>query len=163
MTTAWVSLGSNINKEQSIRAALDEMAKRYGQLRLSPVYETAAVGFEGDAFYNLVVTFETDLSAAELHLQMREIEDQCGRIRGPNKFDNRTLDADLLMLGNEVGDASGKQLPRDDVLKYAFVLKPMVDLEPELPHPETGKSVQQHWADFSDPDQQMEVVEFIWP
>lgn len=57
MPRVWVSVGSNIDRERHIRVALRELRQAFGELTVSPVYETAAVGFDGDAFLNLVVGF----------------------------------------------------------------------------------------------------------
>ncbi|MCW8890995.1 MAG: 2-amino-4-hydroxy-6-hydroxymethyldihydropteridine diphosphokinase, partial [Sedimenticola sp.] len=65
MARIWVSLGSNIEREKNIRAALHDLHKEFGALLISKVYESEAVGFSGDAFYNLVVGFDTDRPAAD--------------------------------------------------------------------------------------------------
>ena len=59
MPRVWVSVGSNIDREHHIRAALADLHMAFGDLTVSPLYETDAVGFEGDAFYNLVVGADT--------------------------------------------------------------------------------------------------------
>ena len=152
MPRVWISIGSNIDREHHIRAALRELRALFGVLRVSPVYETEAVGFEGDAFYNLVVGVETDRRPAELHRLMREIEARNGRQRRGSKFSSRTLDLDLLTYGNEVTDEGGKPLPRDEILKYAFVLAPLADVAPGERHPETGQTYRELWAGDADRD-----------
>ena len=59
MTRVFVGIGSNIDREANVRAGVEELQSHYGELRLSSVYETAAVGFAGEPFYNLVASFET--------------------------------------------------------------------------------------------------------
>ena len=81
MPRVWVSIGSNIDREKHIRAALRDLRAMFGELSVSPLYETTAVGFDGDAFLNLVVGFDTGLGPARLHGLMREIEARHGRER----------------------------------------------------------------------------------
>lgn len=162
MLQAWLSIGSNLQREQNIIAALDALQQSFGQLVVSPIYENVAVGFDGPPFYNLVVGISTNFPAADLHKAMRQIEDDNGRLRTAEKFSDRSLDVDLLMLGDQVTDAGGKHLPRDDILKYGFVLKPLVDVAPDLIHPETGQSMQDHWQKFSDKESPMQVVTIDW-
>lgn len=145
MPWVWVSAGSNIDREHSIRAALWELHRAFGDLVVSPVYETEAVGFKGDAFFNLVIGFATELAPGELHARLREVEDRHGRQRGGEKFSARALDLDVLTYGDAVTDDGGKRLPREEILKYAFVLKPLADVAPDERHPETGDSYRTLW------------------
>ena len=145
MAWVWVSVGSNIERGRHVRAAVDALARAFGSLRLSPVYETPAQGFEGDPFYNLVIGFETALPPQELHVLLRRIEGDNGRRRGAGKFSARTLDLDLLTYGDQVTDAGGKHLPRDEITRYAFVLKPLADVAGGERHPELGQTYAELW------------------
>ena len=120
MPRIWVSLGSNIDREANIRAAVSELSRLLGDGIVSPVYETDAEGFEGPAFYNLVTGYETDRPPAELIALFRELEERLGRKRSNARFDSRTIDIDLLTWGDMVAEVSSKQLPRDDIADYAF-------------------------------------------
>src|SRR5690606_19935199 len=99
MVTLYLSLGSNVAREFHICAALDALAERFGPLRISSVYESEAVGFAGEAFYNLVVGLETDLGLASLVAFLKQLEDANGRDRSQPKFSARTLDIDVLLYG----------------------------------------------------------------
>lgn len=145
MTWVWVSIGSNIEREKHVHAAIEALRKRFGRLVVSPVYETAAEGFDGDPFFNLVAGFDTALQPAELHAAMRDVETRNGRRRGAEKFSSRTLDIDVLTYGNGCTDEGGKHLPRDEILRYAFVLKPLADVAPDEIHPEAGASYRDLW------------------
>ena len=149
MPRIWVSLGSNIDREANIRAAVSELSRLLGDGIVSPVYETDAEGFEGPAFYNLVTGYETDRPPAELIALFRELEERLGRKRSNARFDSRTIDIDLLTWGDMVAEVSGKQLPRDDIADYAFVLKPLSDLAPDEDHPALHKSYRQMWEEFT--------------
>lgn len=139
-TQVYLSLGSNIDREHNIRSGLDALEASFGELAISPVYESEAVGFDGDAFYNLVVGIRTSLTVGELTRSLKRMESDHGRVRGEKKFASRTLDIDILTYGEATGTVDGVQLPRDEILKHAFVLLPLVDLAPDESHPETGES-----------------------
>jgi 2-amino-4-hydroxy-6-hydroxymethyldihydropteridine diphosphokinase len=148
MPRVWLSIGSNIDRERCIRGAIRALRARFGDLVLSRVYETPAEGFDGEPFYNLVAGLETDLPPEQLHPLLREIEDVHGRERSGPKFSARTLDIDLLTWGDEVTKRGGKVLPRDEILKYAFVLGPLAEVAPDARHPETGQRYADLWEAF---------------
>lgn len=142
---AYVSIGSNIDRERNIRDALAALTRQFGALRVSPVYASAAVGFEGEAFYNLVVAFDTAQSIDTVQERLRAIETAQGRHRGEARFAPRTIDLDLLLYGDVVRAAPPPALPRADILEYSFVLQPLADLAPAEIHPVTGTSYAALW------------------
>ena len=154
----WLSLGSNIHRQKYIQAALDALKKHFGELLISPVYETEAVGFEGDDFYNLVVGINSDQSLADISAICRQIEADNDRVRNNDKFSSRTLDIDILTWGDESGVVDGIELPRDEIVKYAFVLKPLVDVASEELHPVIKRSYQQLWDEFANKPSNMRQV-----
>lgn len=135
MTACYVSIGSNIDKEKNIEAGLTSLRETFGELTISPIYETAAVGFEGDNFFNLVVGFETDFSAHDVFEMLRQLEFKHGRLPNSQKFSSRTLDLDLLLFGDTIIDDDVLKIPRTDIEKYRFVLQPLADIAPDLIHP----------------------------
>ena len=147
MTEVFVAIGSNVRPEEHVRRAVKLMRERFGTLRLSPVYRNKAVGFEGDDFLNLVTSFDASLEAAELSAALDDIELRCGRERGAARFAPRTLDLDLLLYGERVDAAA--RVPRKEILEYAFVLKPLMDLAAVHRHPATGMTYREHWARFA--------------
>jgi 2-amino-4-hydroxy-6-hydroxymethyldihydropteridine diphosphokinase len=157
---AWVSIGSNQARERSVRGAVAALAERFGPLVLSRVYESEAVGFEGAPFLNLVAGLDTDASVGEINAALREIEDAFGRVRGPEKFAPRTLDLDLLTYGDAVGTIDGCALPRDEILRYAFVLGPLAEVAPEEIHPQTGRTYRELWDAFDQAAQPLTPVRF---
>ncbi|WP_200236205.1 2-amino-4-hydroxy-6-hydroxymethyldihydropteridine diphosphokinase [Thiohalocapsa halophila] len=145
----WISVGSNVQREASIRGAIADLRRYFGPLSISPVYETEAIGFEGEPFYNLVVGIDTRLGVAEINRLLRDIEDAHGRVRGPNKFAPRTLDLDLLTWGEAAGTIDGSELPRDEILKYGFVLAPLAQAAPADRHPVDGRTYAELWAQMA--------------
>ena len=146
MNRVYLSLGSNIDPETHIRGAIAALSARYGRLIISPVYQTPAVGFNGDDFYNLVVGLDTDESVETLAAACREIEKSQGRQRSDQRFSARTLDIDPLTVGTIIREHN-PMLPRDEILKYAFVLRPLADIAADERHPSDGRTYGEIWAE----------------
>jgi 2-amino-4-hydroxy-6-hydroxymethyldihydropteridine diphosphokinase len=147
MARIFLSLGSNIDAIDNIRLGIRELAQRFGQLRTSNIYRSAAVGFDGPDFLNLVAAAETSMSPGAIHAEIEAIHLLAGRSRTSEKFASRPLDIDLLLYDDLVLDEPPLHLPRSDILDYSFVLKPLVELAPEFEHPLTGKTLAWHWQE----------------
>lgn len=145
----FVGIGSNVERERRVPEGLQLLRAQFGALRLSPVYESAAVGFQGKPFFNLVVGFATGLAPAPLVQALRAIEQCCGRLPDAPKFAPRPLDLDLLLYGDLVIESVDLHLPRPDILQYGFALKPLADLIPERRHPVLGYRYDELWAQFT--------------
>ena len=158
MTRVYFGLGSNVDRRQNVKLGVDELKKRFGTLDVSPVYSSRALGFEGADFLNLVVGCDSELTPAELVDEIEAIHTVAGRERTKEKFNARTLDIDLLLVGDLVTDGPPTRIPRRDVLECAFVLKPMVDIAPDLTHPETGRPLREHWDEFDQASQPLTEV-----
>ena len=85
------------------------------------------------------------------------IEAEAGRIRGRKTFDSRVLDIDVVLYGDYDSRNEGFDIPRDEINKYAYVLKPLSDLYPKLTHPVSGESFELMWQNFDQSQQQLEV------
>ncbi|MEL6711156.1 MAG: 2-amino-4-hydroxy-6-hydroxymethyldihydropteridine diphosphokinase, partial [Pseudomonadota bacterium] len=140
--TIWVSIGSNIEPDKHIRAAIHDLRHQFGTVTPSPVYQTPASGFAGEDFYNLVAGFDTDLPLTELQRRLRQIEADNGRVRTAEKFSARTLDIDVMLYGDQISDNHGKPVPSPEILEYAFVLKPLADIIPQQKYPQQQVSYQ---------------------
>ena len=145
---AYVGVGSNIRPERHVPRALALLRVEFGEVYASSIYECAPLGFEGDAFHNLVVSFETGVGVDDLVATLRGIEDACGRRRGPAAPPSRTLDLDLLLFGELRSAGAGVELPRDDVLSYAFVLAPLAEIAPTVRHPVARRTFAELWSEF---------------
>lgn len=148
MARVTISVGSNIDSERNIRRAMDILREEYGELRLSPVYQTAAVGFDGDDFLNLVVEINTSQDVYEVVNSLKAIELQMGRDKQQPKFSARSIDLDLLTYDDLVLDNDAVQVPRGEILEYAFVLKPLSDIYAEHSHPLLQRTYRQLWQDM---------------
>lgn len=157
-TRVYVGIGSNIEPERHIPHAIRLLRERFGEMRVSPVYECPAVGFDGADFLNLVVGFDSDADIPALQQALRCIESHCGRVRG-ERTASRTMDLDLLLYGDAVYDTPEVYLPRSDIMRYAFVLKPLADIAPNERHPREGRRYAELWAEFDDVDQPLRRVD----
>lgn len=155
---AFVSVGSNVQPEKNLRLAWRELGRRFPHLRSSPVYRTAAVGFDGDPFLNCVFAFATTQPAPQLVATLEELHRLAGRERGPDAFAPRSLDLDLLLYGDAVMPEAPVRVPREDIERYAFVLRPLAELAPSLRHPVLGSTMAELWSAFPGRDEPMEAV-----
>ncbi|WP_411852169.1 2-amino-4-hydroxy-6-hydroxymethyldihydropteridine diphosphokinase [Stenotrophomonas sp. LGBM10] len=145
MTTALLSLGSNLQPQQHLHAAVEALRARFGDIRVSPAYRTAAVGFDGPAFLNNAVAIETDLPLDALDAWLHALEDAHGRDRSGPRFSDRTLDIDVVFYGNLIVEGPGHlRIPRPE-LKHAFVLKPLADIAPDFIDPVSGLDLATLW------------------
>lgn len=141
----YVGVGSNLEREVKIRGAIAALRDQFGELVLSPVYDSAAVGFDGSNFLNLVAGFDTERKVEAVVFIFHEIEDRLGRDRSQPKFASRPIDLDILIYGNLITDVPGMRIPRPEILENAFVLKPLQDLAPDELHPEVGETYHNLW------------------
>lgn len=153
---AHLGLGSNQDPERHIAAGIVALRQAFEGVRVSPVYRSAAVGFAGADFLNCAAVIHTELALVDLKQWLTELEDRHGRDRSQPRFSDRSLDIDILLYGDLVGEHDGLILPRQEILKYAHVLKPLADIAPELRHPLTGRTFSEHWKEF-DGDRTLET------
>lgn len=151
MSTVYLGLGSNVDARTNIAAGIRALRETFGAIALSPIYQAAAVGFEGNDFINLVARIETEMSPLELKHYLQELENRHGRDRSRPKFSDRTLDIDILLYHDLWLLSPELEIPRDEILTAAHVLRPLADLAPELRHPATQRTLAETWEGFSGP------------
>lgn len=157
----YISVGSNIDRETHTVAGLQAMYDEFGDLQLSSVYESEAVGFEGSHFYNLVVGAKTAHSVEDVCKILKSIETANGRIRGEKKFAPRTLDLDLLLYDDMITQ-QGVILPREEIEYNAFVLLPLSEIAADVIHPTRQKSIGALWQDYDNQQQKLWKIDFNW-
>lgn len=160
MAQIYISVGSNEERSEKLRAARVALIQAYGELKLSRVYESEAVGFNGPSFYNLVIAANTDETPAQVNERLKAIEHENGRIRNCPKFSNRKLDLDLLLYDDVISE-SGPQLPRAEITENAFVLWPLAELAPNLKHPVHLTTYADLWRHYPK-EQILKPIDFFW-
>jgi 2-amino-4-hydroxy-6-hydroxymethyldihydropteridine diphosphokinase len=139
-------LGSNIDKERNIPAAISLLAAATAVVDVSPIYESSPVGgSEHPSFFNVAVLIQTEEPAARLKDGiLSEIERQLHRVRQADVNAPRTIDLDLVLYDDQVfdytpSDGKTRHIPDPDLLRFAHCALPVADLLPEIKHPETGE------------------------
>ncbi len=146
MADIHINIGSNQNRKHNISGAISALQLVFSEVVLSSLFESPAEGFEGDDFYNVGVNASTDMSIVDVLGILKDIEKQYGRDRTQPKFSSREIDLDLVFFDDIID--TNNNLPRDDILKYAFVLAPLAQLNPNIFHPLENQSYHQLWHAF---------------
>ncbi len=158
----YLGIGSNIDPELYIRKGLRALYDIFGNFLTSSTYKSAAVGFSGPCFLNMVVKIETHLDLPDLVNTLKDIEYCFGRERRSCKYSSRTLDIDILTYGDFTGDFCGVVLPREEILYNAHVLGPFAELAPDLTLPNQRLTLNQLWQMYCHPFQRIVKVNPAW-
>ena len=161
MPIAYLGLGSNLDAGKNLHLASREFRNRFSLQKISVVYRSKALGFDGADFLNAVACIETELTPHDLCTQLELIHEVAGRRRRSEKLISRTLDIDLLLYDQLALHEPPVRLPREDVLRYSFVLKPLAEIAPDYRHPVTGKLLSEHWREFDVASHPLTVVDLI--
>ena len=141
-----LNIGSNQNRRINIRLALNKLESNFTDITVSSLFESPAEGFVGSNFYNLGVNAKTKNNIYEVVDILHDIENLLGRDRSLPKFSSRIIDLDLVLFNDAIDE--DLKVPRRDILKYAFVLAPLAELNPEDIHPQKGISFLNLWEEF---------------
>lgn len=158
MAIAYLSLGSNIEPQQNLRAAIAALREMFGRMAVSPAYRTPAVGFAGADFLNAAAWVETALSPQALNGWLHALEARHGRDRSGPRLGDRPLDIDIVLYDQLTLRGEGNLcLPRPE-LAHAFVLKPLADIAPDAVVPGAGCTVAELWQRHPDAAATFDVV-----
>lgn len=152
-TVVFVSLGSNIEPEKNLAAAVGMLRAKCPILAVSAQYRTAPQGFTEQAdFINMAVKLTTDLQPLAFKQQVLDaIEKALKRVRDPsNRNAPRTIDLDIALWNDQVFDYGHKpwHVPDKDITRFAHVAIPLAEIAPDYVHPETGQTLRQIAAEF---------------
>jgi 2-amino-4-hydroxy-6-hydroxymethyldihydropteridine diphosphokinase len=138
---AYLSLGSNMGEREAYLEKAINILDSHGKIevrRKSSIYETDPVGFTDQGeFLNMVIEVRTDLSPEILLQQCLQVEHDLGRKR-EFKWGPRIIDMDILLYDHETIDAEDLLVPHPRMQERAFVLIPLLELEPSITHPADG-------------------------
>ncbi|HEV7432555.1 MAG TPA: 2-amino-4-hydroxy-6-hydroxymethyldihydropteridine diphosphokinase [Steroidobacteraceae bacterium] len=149
MARVYVAFGGNVEPERWFPVAARELLRRYPDVRFSSCYRNPAYGFEGADFVNAVAGFDTSRSPDAVLADCHAIEAACGRRRDDPKWAPRVMDVDLLLHGATIAETAAYRLPRPDLLRRCYMLGPLAEIAPALPHPTSGRTIAEHWQELA--------------
>lgn len=144
---AYLSLGSNLDKEKNLPLAVRMLAE-YGVVRaVSTVWETAPLGAAPQpTYFNAIVLLETSLPAAVLREKaLKNIESRLGRARTSDSNAPRTIDIDIMLFNEDIltlkNRRESRHIPDPEIHERAFVAIPLAEIAPDYVHPITHQTL----------------------
>ena len=146
----FLGLGANVgNKKQNIEKAIRELKEKISDIQVSKFYETEPWGYtQQDRFLNAAICGKTFLTSLELLRFVKLIEKKIGRIKR-FKWGPREIDIDILFYDNLAHKDDSLTIPHPFIQEREFVLKPLMDLDPDFIHPVSKKTVRQLYEKLS--------------
>ena len=138
-----ISIGSNIgDRLQNLQDAIDLIHLEISIVSsISPIYKTKAVGFEGDDFYNICISFFSNDDPNNILQSLLNIETKLGRTRSDkNVFESRKIDLDIILIEDQVISNNLLTVPHPSMHLREFVLAPLNDIDPNINHPILNKN-----------------------
>ncbi len=153
MRRYYLSLGSNIEPERNLAAAV-QLLGEYGKfIAASTVFITAPFG-TGEPqpdYLNAVVIVESGLAPADFKNEViRPIEARLGRIRSRDRYASRTIDIDILMVDKEILRVGRRRIPSPEILERSYVAIPLAEVAPDVVHPVEGRTLAEIAAGFEE-------------
>ncbi|WP_413111182.1 2-amino-4-hydroxy-6-hydroxymethyldihydropteridine diphosphokinase [Thaumasiovibrio sp. DFM-14] len=162
MNRAFISVGTNIEREKHARLGAQALRELDRNARFSMVYEAQAVGYSGNNYFNFIAEIKTSLNVVSLRNRLKQIEQRYEPSRHADGVRQRCLDLDIIIFS----EASGHSMkPREDLHKFAFVLRPLSELAPDFIVCTEQQTLAQLWQQHSKRavmrHQQLWPVDFI--
>jgi len=140
----YLALGSNKGDKLSyLQQAINLVFETIGSVKqISKIYKTEAIGFDGDDFFNICIKVETHLTAEELLKHTQAIESKIGRQKSTSEgYESREIDLDIILYEDLVFSNHDLVIPHKEMQNRNFVLKPLVDIAPDVKHPKLNKTI----------------------
>ena len=138
-----ISIGSNIgDRLQNLQNAIDLIHLEISIVTsISPIYKTKAIGFKGDDFYNICISFFSNDDPNNLLQSLLSIETKLGRTRSDkNVYESRTIDLDIILIEDQIINNNLLTVPHPSMHLREFVLAPLNDIDPNINHPILNKN-----------------------
>lgn len=150
INTAYLSLGSNIEPEANLRAAVELLAIQTTLIAVSSVWETRPLGLTDQPnFLNAAAIVETSLTAEQLKQQVLAlIEQRLGRVRQADKNAPRPIDLDIVLFNREILALGQRHIPDPEIVERSFVAIPLAEIAPTYEHPELGQTLAEIAGNF---------------
>ncbi|MDG2052362.1 MAG: 2-amino-4-hydroxy-6-hydroxymethyldihydropteridine diphosphokinase [Flavobacteriaceae bacterium] len=156
----YLSLGSNLgNKFENLQLAVNAIFEEIGSVKkIAPIFETPAMGFEGDDFLNCVIQLESNQSVDFVLDAILSIETKLGRVReGKSGFSSRSIDIDILFYDDEIINTKNLIIPHPEIQHRKFVLAPLAVISQDFIHPKLNKTISELLEETNDSD---EVIKY---
>jgi len=153
MNKIYIGLGTNLgNREFYLKSAIERIGSLIGKVtRSSSVYETEPVGFKSnDLFLNMVREVETGLEPSVVMETLLGIEKLIGRVREGDHYSSRVIDLDILLFDDRVIESDFVTVPHPGIPRRRFVLIPLCEINPDLVHLPTGKTISKLLGECTD-------------
>lgn len=159
MKEVYIGIGSNIDPEENIRRAAKKLEEAWPTIRFSSLYRSAPLLAEDQAYFlNAAASFQTDQAPEEVLNILQSIEHELKKAP-PYRYGPRTIDLDLLLVGDLVSEKPGLSLPHPEIARRKFVLLPLLELiEPNTKHPVLHRTFESLLEEVG--GQECEKVEF---
>lgn len=163
LNIAYLSLGSNIEPERNMEAAIELLACYTRLVAVSSVWETKPVGLVKQANYlNAAAIIQTAKPANQLKEQtLQKIETVLGRVRQANKNAPRPMDIDIMLFNRQIFNLGHRHIPDPEILERPFVAIPLAEIAPNYIHPETGQRLKEIADLFQVSQEEMSLREDI--
>jgi len=140
------------NRFEHLQEAINTIFEAIGSVvKISAVYETPAMGFEGDPFLNMVVWVRSSMTGEEVLQNISAIETKMGRERALHgTYIARTIDIDILFVDDLIVNTQSLVIPHPEIENRKFVLQPLAEVNGQLVHPVLQKNVIRLLADTTD-------------
>lgn len=143
MNLAYISIGSNIDKEANIVACLKKLRNLCAVKEVSSVYETRPVGNKDQgSFLNAALILKTSLTPVKLKSTVLDtIEKELGRTMTEDKNAPRTIDLDISLFNQWTVSLGKRKIPDPEILQYPHIAIPLAEIAPDYVHPVTGETL----------------------
>ena len=153
MAIAYLMLGSNLgDRLKNLQQAFKALGKEVGVIiRSSAIYESEPWGFSHpEYFLNQILILQTSFEVEEVLGSILKIEEGMGRVRNSHDYQARTIDIDILFYNEQVVQSEFLTVPHPRMTERRFVLLPLLEMESDLIHPVTGRTIWEMYRECQD-------------